>query len=109
MIRTREWKYVHRYPYGPHELYDLANDPDERTNLVDEPACRSRVVELKGDLEAWFADYVNPLVDGRNEPVTGKGQLGLAGIAARGETNFADDWHYLRDEIHREADIGASL
>ncbi len=29
MIRTREWKYVHRYPYGPHELYDLTRDPDE--------------------------------------------------------------------------------
>ena len=27
MIRTQEWKYVHRYPYGPHELYDLVNDP----------------------------------------------------------------------------------
>ena len=36
MIRTQEWKYVHRYPYGPHELYDLVNDPDERKNLVDE-------------------------------------------------------------------------
>ena len=33
MMRTEEWKYVHRYPDGPHELYDLANDPDERTNL----------------------------------------------------------------------------
>ena len=21
MIRTKEWKYIHRYPYGPHELY----------------------------------------------------------------------------------------
>ena len=27
MMRTEEWKYVHRYPDGPHELYDLANDP----------------------------------------------------------------------------------
>ncbi|MBR7839697.1 sulfatase-like hydrolase/transferase [Actinospica durhamensis] len=23
MIRTADWKYVHRYPHGPHELYDL--------------------------------------------------------------------------------------
>ena len=29
MIRTREWKYVHRYPYGPHELYDLVNRMEE--------------------------------------------------------------------------------
>ncbi len=34
MIRTREWKYVHRYPYGPHELYHLAGDPGERMALV---------------------------------------------------------------------------
>ena len=23
MIRTREWKLVHRYPYGPDELYQM--------------------------------------------------------------------------------------
>ena len=27
MIRTKEWKYVHRYPYGKHELYHLVDDP----------------------------------------------------------------------------------
>ena len=36
MVRTKEWKYVHRYPYGPHELYDLVNDPDEKHNLIDD-------------------------------------------------------------------------
>ena len=30
MIRTHRWKYVHRYPDGPNELYDLANDPHLR-------------------------------------------------------------------------------
>ena len=35
MIRSRDWKYIHRYPYGPHEFYDLANDPDEAHNLID--------------------------------------------------------------------------
>ena len=33
MVRTREWKYVHRDPDGPHELYDLRRDPGERVNL----------------------------------------------------------------------------
>lgn len=34
MIRTREWKYVHRYPYGPHELFELVHDPGERVNML---------------------------------------------------------------------------
>ena len=36
MIRTKTWKYIHRYPYGPNELYDLENDKDERYNLLNE-------------------------------------------------------------------------
>ena len=34
MIRNREWKYIHRYPYGPHELYCLARDPGERRTCL---------------------------------------------------------------------------
>ena len=89
MIRTRDWKYVHRYPYGPHELYDLVNDPGERTNLVDEPRRKTRVEELKAQLEDWFVQYVNPSLDGRHEPVTGRGQLYLPGPAAKGRDAFA--------------------
>jgi arylsulfatase A-like enzyme len=74
MIRTREWKYVHRYPHGPHELYDLANDPDERRNLIDEPARRQRVGEMRQRLADWFAQYVDPAMDGARLPVTGQGQ-----------------------------------
>lgn len=36
MIRTRGWKYIHRYPYGPHELYHLSVDPDEKVNLIED-------------------------------------------------------------------------
>jgi len=67
MIRTAEWKYVHRYPDGPHELYDLGNDPDERQNLADDPAQASRIRELKGAMEEWFARYVEPERDGLRE------------------------------------------
>ena len=95
MIRNRAWKYVHRYSYGPHELYDLANDPEERHNLVGLPDHQDRVREMKAELETWFVRYVDPRVDGVREPVTGKGQLGLAGPAGKGEKVFRDDWHYL--------------
>ncbi|MBN1139272.1 MAG: sulfatase-like hydrolase/transferase [Anaerolineae bacterium] len=97
MIRSREWKYVHRYPYGPHELYDLVHDPDERQNLIDSPTHQSTAQHMKAGLESWFIRYVDPAFDGRVEPVTGKGQLGLAGPAGQGEDNFAADWTYIRE------------
>src|SRR6266542_3642099 len=88
MVRTREWKYVHRYAYGPHELYDLVSDPDERTNVVDDPARQAVRRELKAELDGWFVRYVDPARDGVREPVTGKGQLDLAGPAGRGAVAF---------------------
>ena len=75
MVRTEEWKYVHRYPDGPHELYDLVNDPDERANLADDPQQGVRIGELKARLEAWFARLVVHDRDGREYEITGKGQL----------------------------------
>ena len=33
MIRDRRWKLVFRYPDGPHELFDLGEDPDELVNV----------------------------------------------------------------------------
>jgi len=74
MIRTRQWKYVHRYPYGPHELYELTNDPDERKNLVDDEARKPVVKEMRRRLARWFERYAVPGVDGVRCPVTGKGQ-----------------------------------
>ena len=88
MIRDRRWKYVHRYPYGPHELYDLADDPDERRNLADAPDAADRVRRMKAGLDEWFGRYVDPRVDGVREPVTGAGQLGPAGPAGRGRQAF---------------------
>ncbi len=97
MVRTEAWKYVHRYPYGPHELYHLTEDPDEAHNLIGEPVYQPRIRELKGELDDWFFRHADPRVDGAREPVTGKGQLGPAGLAARGAKVFANDWHYLRE------------
>jgi arylsulfatase A-like enzyme len=74
MIRSREWKYIHRYPYGPHELYDLANDPEERRNVVDEKERQPVVEELRKRLSRWFLRYATPNLDGCRMPVTGYGQ-----------------------------------
>jgi choline-sulfatase len=102
MIRSREWKYIHRYPYGPHEFYDLANDPDEAHNRIDSSEHRACIAEMKGALDAWFLRYADPAVDGAREPVAGKGQMGWAGPAGRGEKVFADDWRYLSEMLKDE-------
>jgi arylsulfatase A-like enzyme len=70
MIRTAEWKYVYRHGYAYDELWDLVNDPEERENLIDVPSQASRVRELKGEMEGWFARYVLPEHDGLGEADT---------------------------------------
>jgi arylsulfatase A-like enzyme len=93
MIRTRRWKYVHRYPYGPHELYDLASDPGERINLLedrrvfeaDEEDRKLRAAAMRAELERWFDRYSDPRRDGRLQAVTGRGQVervGTPGVEA---------------------------
>lgn len=62
-VRTREWKYVTRFPNGLNELYDLKSDPVERHNLVDKPAYASQQKQLRGRLEAFFDRYADPKYD----------------------------------------------
>ncbi|GHH97828.1 sulfatase-like hydrolase/transferase [Neobacillus kokaensis] len=90
MIRTKEWKYIHRYPYGPHELYYLVDDPNETINLINDPAANQQRTEMKAMLEQWFHRYVDPAKDGTHEAVTGSGQLNLAGTAGKGKIAFHD-------------------
>jgi len=89
MLRTRGWKYVHRYPDGPHELYDLATDPGERRNRIDDPASGDVVAALRARLERWFARYVDPLQDGAIKPVIGTGQLARSDHGAHDAAAFA--------------------
>ena len=74
MIRTAERKYVHRHPYGPHELYDLIADPRERVNLADDPAHADELARMRQMLHAWFTEHADPRADGRGLPVFGAGQ-----------------------------------
>lgn len=82
MIRNREWKYVHRYPYGKHELYYLPKDPMEEHNLYGDPQYEAQALAMKQGLEQWFLQYVDPAVDGAKEGVTGCGQMCRSGIYA---------------------------
>jgi len=62
-IRARDWKFISRFPDGPNELYDLKSDPDERHNLVDEPAHATEQKSLQGRLDKFFATYADPQYD----------------------------------------------
>jgi len=53
-VRTEEWKYI-RYPNAvdrhKSELFNVAEDPDELVNLIDDPAQQARVAELHAELD----------------------------------------------------------
>jgi len=86
MIRNHEWKYIHRYPYGPHELYNIKNDPGETANLYDVNC--GIVADMKARLDDWFHMYVDPAIDASHEPVTGWGQVTRPGIHSNGAIAF---------------------
>ncbi|MDY4466062.1 MAG: sulfatase-like hydrolase/transferase [Candidatus Treponema excrementipullorum] len=93
MIRNREWKYMHRYPYGPHELYHLITDPGEKENLIeqlDNPVYREIRENLLSELQKWYLTYADPAVDGSREAVTGFGQLRRPGAYSEGKPVYAD-------------------
>lgn len=77
MIRTKEWKYVHRHPKGPNELYNLVNDYQERNNLANIKKYNLLITELKSKMEKWFAQYVYPSKDGINQDSKLDGQDNL--------------------------------
>jgi arylsulfatase A-like enzyme len=99
MVRTTEWKYVHRYPFGAHELFDLVNDPDEENNLIDGENHHAVREELQAKLDAFFVRYADPERDGSREAVMGRGQLNIVGPAAKGVKRFGDDLLFERDRL----------
>ncbi len=57
-VRTERWKLI-RYPHGDGgpdrhkgDLFDLANDPEERRNRIDDPALADVVAELDAELRS---------------------------------------------------------
>ena len=58
MIRTREWKLV-IHSAGKEELYDLKNDPQELSNLIDAPALREIQFNLRERLLYWYLHSSN--------------------------------------------------
>jgi arylsulfatase A-like enzyme len=59
-IRTSQWKYVHRHPSGPHELYHLVSDPHEKTNRYGQPLDLEVQGLLKAQLDQFFIEHADP-------------------------------------------------
>ncbi len=94
MIRTDSKKYVHRYPSGPNEFWDLDNDPEETVNQIDNPVFSKEISKLRSQLEKWFKLYTEPDRDGSRQNGKGRGQVGLINNEKEA---FAQDIVFLRD------------
>jgi hypothetical protein len=58
-IITKQYKY-NRYIKHGEELYDLDNDPDEVTNLIDDPGYAPIKDKLSRKLDQWLKDNQDP-------------------------------------------------
>jgi len=99
MIRTNEYKYIHRYPYGPHELYDLNNDPNEEINLIDDNTIKYQkiIMTLRKKLENWFNKYIDPEKNGQSLPVTGLGQINIISKDTLGQDLFNQGYKIYKE------------
>ena len=98
-VRTKRWNYIRRYgDFGKYvlpniddsptksfllrhgfgdmvppreELYDLAFDPDERSNLALSPEHQSVLSDMKNRLDAWMKRTDDPLLKGPVPPPPG--------------------------------------
>lgn len=62
-VRNGDWKLVARHPDGPHELYNMQVDPQERFNLYGQPEQMGRQRALRKQLDDFFATYADPQYD----------------------------------------------
>lgn len=80
MIRHGDWKYVDRYD-GPKELYNLADDPQERENLAGvaksshHESLPGIQQELHDRLHEWFAAHESVMDRAFDREVLGRGQV----------------------------------
>lgn len=75
MIRSEEYKLIYRTPFGPHELFDLRKDPEERNNVIEKPEYQDIKKKLYQKMEQWFEKHTVEKYDGRHYPVDGDGQM----------------------------------
>ncbi len=63
-IRTDRWRFIH-YADGSEELYEMLNDPNEWTNVIDKPENAAVIAELK----KWLPKVDLPLAPGSSSRI----------------------------------------
>lgn len=53
MIRDKKYKYISR-PDGTDEFYDLAEDPQERYNAIQDPAYAEQIHLMQREQLRWY-------------------------------------------------------
>jgi choline-sulfatase len=81
VVRTPEWKLVRRKPDGPDQLFNMVNDADETTNLIDDAGHENARTELDNELTAFFGRYCDKQYDmwGAGRSKAGDSHLGVLG------------------------------
>lgn len=105
-IQRGDLKYIQYYGiYDTDELYDLARDPDERRNLISDPAYLQSKIELRKALYAQLADR-----EGRHAiPYGERRAIGSVrrGRNGPGAAQFPDEWLVEPNRADRLDDIVA--
>src|SRR5699024_8382268 len=74
MITDGRWVFIYR-KYGPNELYDRESDPEQWTNLIDDPVHAGHQESLHGRLRKWYATREREGASAWDHNVRGYGQI----------------------------------
>ncbi|MBR2823596.1 MAG: sulfatase-like hydrolase/transferase [Clostridia bacterium] len=99
MLRDRRYKYVSRLQ-GSDELYDLEQDPGERTNMIQDPALKDTVTEMRCRMLKWLEATADIVPFHRDDRFTPEMMI-AKGVAAAGREHEA--------EIRARVEQGASF
>jgi arylsulfatase A-like enzyme len=101
MLRTKDYKYVKRL-YEKDELYDVKQDKENLRNLIDDPAYKDTVIEMKDRMLSWLQETADVVPFKEDERMSKKmilsliknsvplGQYLLVKIALRSGMSVAD-------------------
>lgn len=103
-IQREDLKYIQYYGiYDTDELYDLARDPEERTNLINDPAYLQAKIELRKALFTQLADR-----EGRHAIPYGQ-RLSIGSVRRNrtgpGAAQFPEEWLVEPNRADRLDDI----
>jgi choline-sulfatase len=88
MLRTKRWKYV-RYVTYPPQLFDLATDPEELSNLVGDPRHAAMLAAMEARLRAVIdPEALDRAVKGRQAAML-KANGGREAVMARGDLPYS--------------------